>query len=297
MVKEILLGDNPFLGVSHLAQEKARMELTEISPLEAKVEVVKAALEGGATGFTFSTHQPNLELLNYVGKYYPEILEKLNYYILTPYAQGYVRGANVSGTAKLVKTVVRNVALRNPVGFISSVVTANFSKVASLLIATEVDPYLRVLPRGRVGAILLHEVLTELVVAYNLVELLEELRRYVERRLGVGFGLETRNVGQLAEFLDVSGVRVEYVMTPINPLGYQMAPSKYEAEESVRKLADRGVKVIAVNILASGAVPLEQACRYLESYKGSIYAVAYGTAKPYRARGNAMLLKRCLLTA
>jgi uroporphyrinogen-III synthase len=159
----------------------------------------------------------------------------------------------------------------------------------------EANLYLKVLPRERVKALLLHEVLTELIVAYSLVELLEELQEYVERKLEVSFGLETRNIGQLRRFLKENGIQVDYIMTPMNPLGYQMAPSKEEAEEAIQELGDQGVKIIAVNILASGAVSLEETCRYLEGYGDRVYAVAYGTVKPYRARENAIKFRQCLL--
>jgi hypothetical protein len=295
MVKEILLGDNPFLGVSHLAQEKARIERNEVSRVEAKAEIVKAALEGGVTGFTFSTHSSNLELLKYMGRRHPEVLGKLNYYILIPYAHSYIRKANVIGTIGLAKAIIRDIVLKHPVDSITSAVTLNFSKVASLFIGMEANLYLKVLPRERVKAILLHEVLTELIVAYSLVELLEELKGYVERKLKVGFGLETRNIGQLRRFLEENGIQVDYIMTPMNPLGYQMAPSKEEAEEAIRELGDQGVKIITVNILASGAVSLEETCRYLEGYRDRVYAVAYGTVKPHRAKENAIILKKNLL--
>jgi hypothetical protein len=295
MVKEILLGDNPFLGVSHLAQEKARIERNEVSRVEAKAEIVKAALEGGVTGFTFSTHSSNLELLKYMGRRHPEVLGKLNYYILIPYAHSYIRKANVIGTIGLAKAIIRDIVLKHPADSITSAVTLNFSKVASLFIGMEANLYLKVLPRERVKALLLHEVLTELIVAYSLVELLEELKGYVERKLKVGFGLETRNIGQLRRFLEESGIQVDYIMTPMNPLGYQMAPSKEEAEEAIQELGDRGVKIITVNILASGAVSLEETCRYLEGYRDRVYAVAYGTTKPYRAKENAIILKKNLL--
>jgi len=295
MVKEILLGDNPFLGVSHLAQEKARIERNEVSRVEAKAEIVKAALEGGVTGFTFSTHSSNLELLKYMGRQHPEVLGKLNYYILIPYAHSYIRKANVIGTIGLAKAIIRDIVPKHPANSITSAVTLNFSKVASLFIGMEANLYLKVLPRERVKALLLHEVLTELIVAYSLVELLEELKGYVERKLEVSFGLETRNIGQLRRFLKENGIQVDYIMTPMNPLGYQMAPSKEEAEKAIQELGDQGVKIIAVNILASGAVSLEETCRYLEGYRDRVYAVAYGTVKPYRARENAIKFRQCLL--
>jgi tryptophan synthase alpha subunit len=159
----------------------------------------------------------------------------------------------------------------------------------------EANPYLKILPRERVKAILLHEVLTELIMAYNLTKLLHELKRFVEKKLGVGFGLETRNIDQLNKYLEKNNIQVEYVMTPVNPLGYQMAPSREEAEEAIRELREEGVKIIAINILASGATTLEETCKYLESFKDKIYAIAYGTTKPQRASANAVLLRERLL--
>ena len=295
MVREILLGDNPFLGVSHLAHEKARSEQSEAAGLEAKANVLKAGLEGGVTGYTFSTHRVNLELLEYMSKQYSGVIGKLNYYILIPYAQGYVRRANIYGTVGLAKTLIRDIVFKHPVDSISSAFTLNFNRLAGLFIGMEADPYLKILPRDRIKAILLHEVLTELIMAYNLTKLLCELKRFVEKKLGVGFGLETRNIGRLNKYLEEYNIQVEYVMTPMNPLGYQMAPSKEEAEEVIRKLGGRGTKIIAINILASGAVTIEEACKYLEPFKNIIHAVAYGTTKPRRARENAVLLRERLL--
>jgi len=291
VVKEILLGDNPFLGVSHLAQERARAERDEARDLEAKARVLIVGLEGGVTGYTFSTHQVNLELLEYVSKNYSEVLAKLNYYMLIPHAQGYVRRANVHGTVGLAKSVLRDIVLKHPADFATSILTLNANRLASLFIGMEAKPYLKILPRERIKAILLHEVLTELIMAYDLAELLRELKRYVEKKLKVGFGLETRNIGQLKKFLEENNIRVEYAMTPLNPLGYQMAPSKEEAEKAIEKLGDQDVKVIAINILASGAISIECACKYLERFKNVVYAVAYGTSKPHRAHENAVMLK------
>jgi len=129
-------------------------------------------------------------------------------------------------------------------------------------------------------------------MAYNPVELLRELKRYIEKKLGIGFGLETRNIGQLKKYLEEIGIHVEYVMTLMNSLCYQMAPSKEEAEEAIRELGKQGIKIIAINILASEAITLEEVCKYLESFKDKMYAVAYGTSKPHRARENTTVFKQ-----
>jgi hypothetical protein len=73
----------------------------------------------------------------------------------------------------------------------------------------------------------------------------------------------------------------EYLMTPFNPLGYQMVPSKEATERSVRELCKK-IKIVAINVLASGAVTLEQAIAYLTEHKENRYAVTSASVNPSR---------------
>jgi len=276
MVKELLLGDNPFIGVSHLAHEKAREEQSEAT-IENKVRVIEAAVEGGATGFTFSTHSSNLELLKYLSENRPELAKKLNYYILVPYAAKYVREATTTGTEQLVKKVFAgNLNYRN----IQYALWPTPTNLIKMFLEAELKEYLAVLPN--IKAILLHEVLTELITAFNLGQVVKELAKHFSRK-GLGFGLETRNIKSTKRFLEDNEILVDYLMTPLNPLGYQMTPTKEEAEESVKKLAMKGVKIIAINVLASGVVKLNDSLNYLSQFREYIFAVAAGTSKSWRA--------------
>ena len=294
MVEELLLGDNPFIGVSHLAQERAREEVKELS-LERKKEVISAAVEAGATGFTFSTHDANLELIDYLAKTDRFLLERLNYYILTPYAFGYVRRATPRGMVGLVRDVLKSLVGKGSTLYVlRTITTLDVRRLATLFIANEVKPYLYRIPRERVKAILLHEVVTELLIAYDAIELAEVLRDYIKEKMRIGFGLETRNVARLLEWLDKHGLRVDYVMTPMNKIGYQMAPSKEEAEKAIVELSRRA-RIIAVNILASGALGIDDAIDYLKGFRDNMYAVAVGTSKPWRARENFSKLRGQLL--
>jgi len=295
MVKEFLLGDNPFIGVSHLSQEKAREE-SKIA-LENKAKVIKAALEGGATGFTFSTHPTNLKLLEYLRENEENLLKEMNYYILTPYAQAYVRKANIMGTPALAKSILKNI-MKHPSRILDlaiGTITLSPERFVELFIETELTPYLKILPRKKVKAILLHETLTEFIIAFNLLDLTEYLDRTLRKNLKVGFGLETRNAGLLKKWLYNSNYQPEYIMTPANPLGYQMAPSKEAAEKAINELGSK-TKIIAINILASGAINLTEAIKYLSKFKEAIYAVTSASTKPNRIRNNFVTLKTKLLS-
>jgi hypothetical protein len=76
-----------------------------------------------------------------------------------------------------------------------------------------------------------------------------------------------------------------YVMTPMNPLGYQMAASKQAVEAGVTDLYGR-TKIIAINILASGAVSLDNAIEYLRGFKDKVFVLTSASTKPDRIRRN-----------
>jgi len=290
MVSEFLLGDNPFIGVSHLGQEKAREE-KKGALVENNARVVEAAAEGGATGFTFTAHPANLELLTYLRTHNEALVNSMNYYILVPYAQSYVAKANIEGTPGLIWSTLRSAPI---VDLLATALSLKPERAAQILVRKEIAPYLEILPREKVKAVLLHEVLTEVVIAFGLTQVIEQLSHWAEK-VGVGFGLETRNFSHLCEFLRKWDLHPANVMTPVNPLGYQMAANKQAVEAGMMELG-ADTKVIAINILASGAVDLNQAMEYIRKYKDKIYGVTSASTKPARIRENFRKLKAALVT-
>jgi hypothetical protein len=285
MVTELLLGDNPFIGVSHLAQEKAREEMKE-SVVENNAAVVRAAVEGGATGFTFTTHPTNLELLTYLSAENENLLRSMNYYILVPYAQSYVTEANIDGTPGLVRSILSKSSIPD---ILSAALSLKLERATELLVNRDVAPYLKILPRERVKAVFLHEILTDLIVAFDLLKVLECLKHWAQR-VGVGFGLETRNFSYVRDYLARSNFLPGCVMTPMNPLGYQMAASKQAVEAGVKDLS-ADTKLLAINTLASGVVSLDEAIRYMQRWKSMVYGVTSASTKPGRIRQNFQRLR------
>ncbi len=292
MIREFLLGDNPFIGVSHLAREKAREETRE-NLVENKIRVIEAAVNGGATGFTFSSHQSNLELLTELSVSRADLLNALNYYILFPCPQSYVRKTNIKGTPAFLTSTLSKM-VHKPQAILSTLISLKLEKLAGPFAEMELAPYLEILPKERIKAILLHEIVTELTMAFDLGDSLIFLANYVKDKIGVGFGLETRNLGHLDRWMSVTSYYPEYLMAPINPIGYQMAPSKETTERSMEKLGDKA-KIVAINVMASGAVSLGEAISYLARFEESLYAVTSASVNPYRIRQNFCHLSRMFM--
>jgi len=281
VVEEILLGDNPFIGVNHLARFKAR-EDSKLS-IETFAEVIVEAYRSGATGFTFSTHPTNLEILRIIRERAPGVVDSLSYYPLVPYGMAYVRRSNLTGLPGLGLEILRS-SLRR-LGRLGWLLRAGLRLDPSIILALRLEhdlkPFLDVIPKSRIRAVLIHEVLTEVLIAHDAPHVFETFRRFFEDTLGVPVGLETRNVCKLLRFVERHGIEVPYVMTPLNRLGYQMAPSTAEAERCIEELSATS-RIIAINVLASGALALHEALEYLKRFR--LYAVAVGTSKPWRAR-------------
>ena len=296
MIRELLLGDNAFTGASHLSQEKARMESHEAT-LENIVKVIEASVDSGATGFTFSTHPKNLELLTHLHDSRRDLLEKLNYYLLTPYVHPYLEKAGEEGTPALLRASLLSAleGRSSVVQLASAVLSMDMARLAGVLLESDISPFLKVIPRSRLRAIFLHELVTEMVIAFKMDNLLRDLDVHMKKRTGASFGLETRNLGQFCDFVQEIRYVPEFVMTPINGLGYQMAPDKETAETALTELG-RSSKVIAIGILASGGLPLHEALAYISRFKDSLYGVATATTRPERARDNFRLLAANLVS-
>ncbi len=294
MVKELLLGDNAFLGVSHISQEKARAEQREAT-LENKAKVIEAALEGGATGFTFTTHPSNLELLTFMHNQHREMLGKLNYYILVPHAQMYVRKSNLDGTPSLVSSIFKELAhtrKSSVFDLLSAIVKFEPAKFVELFIEMELAPYHKILPKKNIKAILLHEVFTELIMAHGLFDLAQAVGEEIEERFAPAcFGFETRNFGYLQDCLEKLEYYPQYLMTPFNSLGYQMAPDREAVEKAVEAVKKKS-NVIAINLLASGALTLQESIAYAKKHKDSLYAVSCSSSKPQRIHNNFQMLSQ-----
>lgn len=258
--------------------------------------VVESAINGGATGFTFSTHESNLELLTYLSSHKRDLLEAMSYYILVPYAQGYVRKANTQGTPALILSIARDLVHRPSVALrgLLSLMLLRPQELAGALFQRELAPYLEILPKKGIRAVLLHEIITELAVAFDADDLLKMLTKYVEEKIGFPIGLQTRNLGHLCRWMIRVDYHPEYLMVPMNPLGYQMAPSKEENERDIARLSEK-TKIIAINVLASGAVSLEESMAYLRTYEGNLHALTSASVKPERIYENFCRLSRVFL--
>jgi hypothetical protein len=147
----------------------------------------------------------------------------------------------------------------------------DFRQAVSLLIDAELVPFRR-LP---LGAVFLHDTLTDLALGLGLDSVLELFREHVTRHYGVPAGLVTKNVALLRDRLDRLGWSEPLIMASFNRVGFYMNPSAERCAEAVRR---PGCRFVAMNTLAGGHLRPDAAYSYLAQFP-TICSVAVGVSR------------------
>jgi hypothetical protein len=264
-IDRILLGDNPFIGVNHLSQERLRENGIEFDPNRV-ASVINSALDAGAQGVACSGHPVMKKALKQMRE--ENRSKGFGVYLIVPDAQSYVRIASEKGIIGLLTETFGRLSLRGKakavVGGSLFALTSNPTMMMKTYLDAEVSRFAKTLPNNaEVKSLFLHELLTELLVSFEMVDLAEEYIDFVKNTLNIKPGFVTRNFARFADFLlenDLANSDL-VVMTPFNRVGFQMNPSRAECERSLTRISN--TKIIAMSILAGGYSGLAEAVDYI----------------------------------
>jgi hypothetical protein len=295
---ELLLGDNPFHGISHLSQERARLPSREecASNAEYASQIVRLSMQNGATGFLFSVSETTLSILKQL---HQDELPDL--YAIVPYAYDYVRLATkTGGISSLAKRLIRQmvfstnvkVVALNFVGFIR----ADLSAFLKTYLAFEISRIKSIAGKSmRLRSVLLHEIITDMALALNLDWLFKSYIDFMIKSKNRP-GFETRNFAYMINKFKIWGIDSGKVTiaTPFNKVGFQMNPSKAECEKTLAGIS--GTEIIAMSILAAGYLKPPEAIRYVINLPNITHMVV-GVSKKQQATETFTLLRRELKIA
>jgi len=290
--KLLLVGDNPFHGISHLSQERARVRGDAMTYPEYAAKLVMTSLENGADGFMFSVSEMTLSILRTIRKMGGG--KRLRLYAIVPYVFEYVRLAAQIGMPGLVKksakqivvsrnlraigTGLKGVIRTDPIALMKTYLLYEISRIKS-----SADK------RANLDSVLLHEVITDMALALDLDWLFNSYVDFVSN-LGIRPGFNTRNFPYLVKKFREWDIDFRKIMiaTPFNKIGFQMNPSRNECEKALADL--HGPNVVAMSILAAGYLKPTEAIKYIRSLS-NLKGVVVGVSKEQHARETFKLLE------
>jgi hypothetical protein len=289
----LLVGDNPFHGVSHLSQERGRARGDSVTFPEYAAKLVMIAVENGASGFMFSVSESTLSILKVIRQ--AGEIGKLRLYALVPYAYEYVRLANrLGGISGLAKRVAKQVAFSGNVKAVVSglkgVVTRDPVTLMETYLMYEVSRIRSAAGRdAMLDSVLLHEVVTDMSLAFELDWLFESYVKFMLRQ-GIRPGFETRNFAYLIHKFREWGLDLNrlVIASPFNKIGFQMNPSRVLCEKALADLPKPNV--IAMSLLAAGYLKPQEAINYIASLP-NLKGVVVGVSREVHARETFKLLK------
>jgi hypothetical protein len=273
--ENILIGDNAFIGVSHLSNARARQTLQRLN-VEKIVEVIRAATSNGATGYSFTVHPTNSQILAKLESS-GALAQDFSLYPILPYAAGYVRTMNEKGLLGTLGDLLNQVSMVDRAKLLVRGVATSIAEDPIGLMKIYLDYEISRIPnRAKIGGVLLHEVITDLALSYRATNIIQSFIENIRNKWHATPGFVTRNFSRFVEFFDQMKLPFAdlIVMTPFNRIGFQMIPSKQSCEASLSRVGN--AKVIAMSILAGGYLNLDEAAEYIRplNLSGAVVGVS-----------------------
>ena len=261
-IDSVLLGDNPLFGINHLAQEKARERSFTLGNIASIAEIIQHGVNLGINGFVVSTYPSLYDLIKFF-KNETDVLERLNFYPIIPYAQGYVTKVTEKGIPGTVKDMLSRVSFSEKTQILGrgtlSLMKNDFQSLFKIFLDIEIIP----LKQVKTKIVFLHDVITDLALGLGAKEIFEIFLNYVKDKHDIQPGLVTKNFPLLVNSLDRWKIEKPPIMTSFNKIGTQMNPTPAECEKCI---LENDVQVIAMNTLSGGYLKPKDAFDYLEKF-------------------------------
>jgi hypothetical protein len=283
-MERVLFGDNQFFGINHMSEEKALAQAMKFQNIDAIIKVIDAAYDAGIKVFMCTTHERIGEVCDHV-RANPARYAELQFYPCMPYAHKYANAVTEKGIMEALKSALPNEgAIMALLGGAVSVARKDIDKLTELLI----DAEMKMFHGLKTPVIFLQNVVTDLILGLGMNELFATFARHVEERYRAEPGFITMNTPLLLDALEKVNVDNPIVCSNINKIGFRMCGG-IEAYE--RTMATRRFRPIAMSILASGAIPAEEAIDYV-CRQSKIESIVFGASSAENIQRTKHLIDR-----
>jgi len=284
---KLILGHNQFIGISHISEDKSRDREKFFSNVENIYGVVERASELGFNDMIIETHPRMLEFLRYYKKNHTF---DMNFFLQIPYVQGYVQKMNESGIKGLIFDIIGRAGMLNTLRIglkaASDYIKKDYNALALSALRIEIAPF----REFEIKSLLLHNVITDLLISLGATDILQEYYDFTKNSLNLEPGFITLNFPFLKDVLKNKGISPSFIMTPVNPTGFDMTPSRVTVETALREYSG---SIIAMNILGGGSIPIKESANYLKSFDNIEYVVVGASSENHLKESMSIIRNSC----
>ncbi len=268
-MERIIFGDNQFFAVNHISDEKSRAQSIKFKNDSAIIKTLDYAINAGVNTFMCTTHDRIANICEFV-RQNPEKYANYCIYPCMPYAHKYANAVTELGVMGTIKQYV-------PGNFFGSLFKggmAYLSKDYLSIMELMIDSEMKMFKGINTPVIFLQNVVTDLLLGLGMKEVLKAYHSYIKEKYNAEAGFITMNLPKLLNALEDVGVQNPIICASINKVNFRMSGGKELYEET---LATRNVRVIAMQVLAAGAIPPKEAIEYICSLP-NIESILFGAS-------------------
>jgi len=280
----LLFGDNQFFGVNHMSEDKARAQAMRFRDAAAVMEVLDAALDAGVRTFMCTTHDRISAICDRM-RANPERYKEFTFYPSMPYAHKYANAVTEEGMLGALKRFLPDE------GRLSAILRGGMAvarKDLEGMAAPLMDAEMKMFRGLSTPVIFLQNIVVDLLLGLGAKQAFRIFADQVRDRYRAEPGFITMNMPRLLPVLEEVGIDNPIICANINKLGFRMSGG-LEANERV--LRSGRFRAIAMSVFASGAIPPEEAIKWVCG-QPNIAAIVFGASRGANIRHTCELVDR-----
>lgn len=279
---KVLFGDNQFYGVNHLSNEKGKQTAIKFGTSEAVLDFLGYVVVEGINTFVCSTRPQIIPLMELIRN--DKRFKNFKVFPTIPDVHKFNNALSEYGVIGTIKNVLPN----NLFGFAAKGGFALLTKDILSLLEIVIDLEMKIFDKIQTDVVFIQNNVTDLLLGLEMKDVFIKFSNYIRKKYNAEPGFMTMNLPKLVDFLEYADVEDPIICSSINKIGFRMFGGKELYEHY---LINKNYQYIAMQPLASGALPPQEAIEYLSKFK-NIKAILFGSAnKNHVASTKEIILK------
>jgi hypothetical protein len=264
-----ILGDNPFFGINHHSEERARAQAVRFRDAAAIIEVLDGAREQGITALMCTTHERMAEVAAHARR--NPAYATFDFYPCMPYAHKYANAVTEDGMLGALRRFMPDA------GGIGAVVRGGVAaarKDLATVIRILIDTEMRAFEGTRTPYVFLQNIVTDLLLGLGMKDGFAVFADHIRSRYGAEPGFITMNLPMLQSTLSEVGIERPLICANVNAAGFRMCGGEVAYRQAI---GSGDCRTIAMSVFASGGLAPRPALEYVRSIDG-VDAVVFGAS-------------------
>jgi hypothetical protein len=288
-IDKIIFGDNQFFGINHMSQEKSRQLAEKFYDIKNIFRIYDAVFEAGLRSIMLNSNERAVDICEHFREN-KNNYQDINWYPSIPYPYKYANLVAEKGIFPAINEVLfKDSSTTDVLNMVYKGGIALLGKDVIRMMQMLIDVEMKMFRNLNVKVIFLQNIITDLVLGYNIKQIFYEYCEYIVKKYRALPGLITQNMPYCIRKLEEWKITEVVICTSFNKIGYLMSPNVESYIETVRNNNSLNYQIMAMSTLASGAIPAIDAYEFIN--RQHIQSVVFGASDKRHIEETIRLIK------